>query len=91
MSIRVSTARQPYADAIIWGGMTTANRSLHPSPMHLGSTILIHAAKAPQAPQVTTGDLGLAHHAPDTRGAVIGSAVSTAATRPPAAAAPPGA
>ncbi|MFD7980241.1 hypothetical protein [Streptomyces sp. NPDC059071] len=72
--MRALTVRQPYADAIVWGTKTTENRSRPVPGMHLGSRILIHAARLPHASKVTAAGLGLTH-APDVRGAVIGTAI----------------
>ncbi|MFI1815138.1 hypothetical protein ACH414_32850 [Streptomyces sp. NPDC020422] len=72
--MRALTVRQPYADAIVWGGKTTENRLRPLSAMHLGTTVLIHAAKASHASEVTSADLGL-DYAPDVRGAIIGAGV----------------
>ncbi|GAA2770455.1 hypothetical protein GCM10019017_10500 [Streptomyces showdoensis] len=72
--MRALTVRQPYADAIVHGTKRCENRSRSVSAMHLGTTILIHAAKAPHNSKVTAADLELAH-APDVRGAIIGTAV----------------
>ncbi|MEV8628573.1 hypothetical protein [Streptomyces sp. NPDC051079] len=72
--MRALTVRQPYADAIVWGGKTTENRIRPLSAFHLGTRILIHAAKAPHASNVTAADLGL-EHAPDVRGAIIGTGI----------------
>ncbi|MFI8967010.1 hypothetical protein ACIGO8_33430 [Streptomyces sp. NPDC053493] len=72
--MRALTVRQPYADAIVWGGKATENRGRPVSGMHLGTTILIHAGKELHASKVTAADLELPH-APDVRGAIIGTAV----------------
>ena len=72
--MRALTIRQPYADAIVWGAKRVENRSRPLSDMHLGKMVFIHAALAPHASKVTAADLGL-DHAPDVRGAVIGTAV----------------
>ncbi|MEV8626017.1 hypothetical protein [Streptomyces sp. NPDC051079] len=72
--MRALTIRQPYADAIVWGGKTTENRQRAVSAFHLGATVLIHAAKAPHASKVSAADLGL-KQAPDARGAIIATAV----------------
>ncbi|MEU8765280.1 hypothetical protein [Streptomyces sp. NPDC048659] len=66
--------RQPYADAIVWVGKTTENRTRWLSTFHTGTRILIHAAKAPHASNVTAADLGL-EYAPDARGAIIGTGI----------------
>ncbi|MEV0449856.1 hypothetical protein [Streptomyces sp. NPDC050600] len=74
MDMRALTIRQPYADAIIWGGKRTENRVRALSAFHLGATVLIHAAKATHASEVSASDLGL-DTAPGARGAIIGTAV----------------
>uniref|UniRef100_UPI003F49AB5A hypothetical protein n=1 Tax=Streptomyces sp. CA-141956 TaxID=3240051 RepID=UPI003F49AB5A len=72
--MRALTVRQPYADAIIWGAKRCENRSRPLPAAHLGTTILIHAGKEPHASKVTAAHLGR-NHAPDARGAIIGTAV----------------
>ncbi|MFF6844638.1 hypothetical protein ACFY8X_38610 [Streptomyces tanashiensis] len=72
--MRALTIRQPYADAIVWGTKRTENRSRPIPAAHLGTTILIHAAKAPHASGVVASDFTNATW-PDTRSAIIGTAV----------------
>lgn len=72
--MRALTVRQPYADAIVWGTKRTENRSRPIPAAHLGTTILIHAAKAPHTSGFVASDFPNATW-PDVRSAIIGTAV----------------
>ncbi|MFI0929609.1 hypothetical protein ACH4TP_37660 [Streptomyces sp. NPDC021012] len=72
--MRALTIRQPYADAIVWGTKRTENRSRPIPAAHLGTTILIHAAKDLHASGAVASDF--THETwPDARSAIIGTAV----------------
>ncbi|MET9436920.1 hypothetical protein [Streptomyces sp. NPDC006551] len=72
--MRALTVRQPYADAIVWGAKRTENRTRPIPAAHLGTTILIHAAKDPHASGVVASDFTSTPW-PDTRSAILGTAV----------------
>ncbi|MEU9703034.1 hypothetical protein [Streptomyces sp. NPDC047981] len=72
--MRALTVRQPYADAIVWGTKRTENRSRPIPAAHVGTTILIHAAKEPHASGIVASDFTSAAW-PDVRGAILGTAV----------------
>lgn len=74
--MRALTIRQPWADAIVhvddphWGRKTIENRTWPAPKQHIGTRILIHAAKTGDRKAVLAG----VHPGPDARGAIIGAA-----------------
>jgi hypothetical protein len=71
--VKALTIRQPWAAAIVHGDKRTENRP-RPIPVkHLGTTILIHAAKAVWNGEAAEYLLKQRNH-PDVRSAVIGTA-----------------
>lgn len=72
--MRALTVRQPHAASIIHGDKRTENRPRPIPDKFLGTTILIHAAKAPWHPD--TLELVFSEHDwPDVRSAILGTAV----------------
>lgn len=75
--MKALTVRQPWADAIVhvdhhrWGRKSIENRPWPVPPALLGTRFLIHAGKTADRTAVLAGVLP----GPDTRGAIIGSAL----------------